>query len=594
MMPPLRLWPALAAAALLLVAKYGSALLVPDQAGGISVLGGLVFAAIVLIWWLAFSRASWTERLAAVALVALAIAATRPFLHPSITNGMMGMMQFVLGTPIVLLGLVVWASTFGARRTLPPTARFASMAVTLLLAASGWLLFRTDGIDGSGAAQLAWRWTPTAEQRLLLARNATPEIVPVPAPVPPPSEPTANPPAPASLTQSHEPPPSLGDWSGFRGPHRDSVVTAPRLQTNWTDTSPTLLWRRQVGPGWSSFAVHANLLYTQEQLGEHEVVSCYEAATGKPLWTHRDTARFWESNGGAGPRATPAVHNGRVYTLGATGILNALDARTGSVIWSRNAASDTGAKLPGWGFAGSPLIHGDMVVAAASGRLAAYSLDTGNPRWSTTSGAGYASPHLATTAGITQILLINSAGLLSVSPDNGVQLWQHAWEGTPMLQPVLLPGGDILVTTGSISGGAGTRRLSVNRPTPDSWSVEERWTSSGLKPYFNDLVVNNGYAYGFDGGILSCIDLKDGQRKWKGGRYGHGQMLLLAAQDTLLVLSEEGEIALVSATPDAFREITRFRVLEGKTWNHPVLIGDVLFVRNGEEMAAFRLPQSGS
>jgi hypothetical protein len=124
------------------------------------------------------------------------------------------------------------------------------------------------------------------------------------------------------------------------------------------------------------------------------------------------------------------------------------------------------------------------------------------------------------------------------------------------------------------------------------WTTEERWTSTGLKPYFNDFVVHNGHAYGFDGSILAAIDLADGARKWKGGRYGQGQMILLPEQNLLLVLSEEGDLALVSATPDQFTEIARFKAIEGKTWNHPVLVGDVLLVRNDEEMAAFRLPRA--
>jgi hypothetical protein len=136
------------------------------------------------------------------------------------------------------------------------------------------------------------------------------------------------------------------------------------------------------------------------------------------------------------------------------------------------------------------------------------------------------------------------------------------------------------------------RRLAVSR-TAGRWTIEERWTSRALKPYFNDFVVHEGHAYGFDGGILAAIDLNDGARKWKGGRYGHGQMLLLPDQDLLLVLSEEGELALVSAKPDRFTEVARVAALEGKTWNHPVLVGDLLLVRNGEEMAAFRLPAAG-
>lgn len=161
--------------------------------------------------------------------------------------------------------------------------------------------------------------------------------------------------------------------------------------------------------------------------------------------------------------------------------------------------------------------------------------------------------------------------------------------GVSIVQPSLTADGDVLIADGT---DRGTRRIAVAHG-PAGWSVEERWASRALKPYFNDFVVHKGHAFGFDGRILACIDLKDGTRKWKGGRYGNGQLVLLPDQDVLLVLSEEGELALVTATPDKFTEIARFPALDGKTWNHPALVGDVLLVRNGEEMAAFRLPLAG-
>ena len=356
------------------------------------------------------------------------------------------------------------------------------------------------------------------------------------------------------------------------------------------------MWRRPIGPGWSSFAVGGDRIYTQEQRGEEEIVSCYRLSDGQPVWRHSDRVRFYESNGGPGPRATPTLHGGRVYTLGATGVLNALDAATGAVAWSRNAASDTGAAMPGWGFTGSPLVHDDLVIVATSGRLAAYDLAAGKPRWTRiTGGSGYSSPHLLTIAGVPQVMLLHGAGATSVAPKTGEILWAHTWNyGTAIVQPAVIDGGDLLIALGDAMGGSGIRRLSVSRAS-NEWKVEERWTSRGLKPYFNDYVVHKGHAYGFDGSILSCISLQDGERRWKGGRYGQGQMLLLPDQDLLLVLSEEGELALVSATPDKFAEVApRFKMIEGKTWNHPVLLGNLLLVRNGEEVAVFRLARSDS
>jgi outer membrane protein assembly factor BamB len=380
------------------------------------------------------------------------------------------------------------------------------------------------------------------------------------------------------------------EWPGFRGPHRDSVIRGVRINTDWAASPPVELWRRPIGPAWSSFAVDGDVFYTQEQRGADEIVAAYRLRTGDAVWRHRDAVRFYESNGGAGPRATPAVSNGRVYTLGATGILNALNAATGAVVWSRNAAADTNQTVPDWGIASSPLVIDDLVIVGVAGHLAAYDIGTGAPRWfGPTGGGGYSSPHLATIDGVPQILLLRGSRTISVAVADGTLLWDHTWQpGVSIVQPALTGEGHVLIAGGDAMGGLGLRRIAVGRGTA-GWTVDERWTSRGLKPYFNDFVVHKSYAFGFDGSILACIALTDGTRTWKGGRYGHGQLVLLPDQEMLLVLSEDGELALVSATPDRFKELARFPALHGKTWNHPVVVGGVLLVRNGEEMAAFRL-----
>ncbi len=220
----------------------------------------------------------------------------------------------------------------------------------------------------------------------------------------------------------------------------------------------------------------------------------------------------------------------------------------------------------------------------------AYDVAAGAPRWSGPDGGpGYSSPHLFTIRGVPQILLLNGGGVTSVAPADGRKLWEMAVTTSAMSAPIVQPGltadGDVLVSDGTASG---MTRVAVAQG-PSGWTAESRWTSTGLKPLFNDFVVHKGHAFGFDGSILACIDLADGTRKWKGGRYGNGQLVLLEEQDLLLVVSEEGELALVSAATDKYTQVARIPAIEGKTWNHPVLVGDVLLVRNGEEMAAFRL-----
>jgi outer membrane protein assembly factor BamB len=585
---PLRLWPGMAAAMLLVIVGYVVPIFAPRLAG-LGMIGAVVCALIVLLWWLFFSRARWYERIGAIALIVAAAFAEKYVVHPSIAGGAMGNLAYVLAIPTLTVGLVAWAV---ASRRLARGARAGAVVVAVLFGCLPWILLRTGGLTADGKSDFHWRWTKTPEEQLL-AQSAGESTGATPAPVAAelPKEPlpaTSDAPA-RTETPAPATPVRRAEWPGFRGPDRDGVIHGVQIATDWSQSPPVQLWRRAIGPGWSSFAVSGNLLYTQEQRGGDEVVSCYRTTTGEPVWRHRDATRFWESNGGAGPRGTPTLSNGRVYTFGGTGILNVLDAISGAVVWSRNAASDVNAKTPMWGFSSSPLVVGDVVIVAAGGKLAAYDVATGAPRW--TGGGGglsYSSPHLVTIDGVEQVVFMSGPGTTSVAPATGKVLWEYAWSGGAIVQPAVTADGDILVNTISMNGGVGLRRISIAHDS--GWTASERWTSNGLKPYFNDFVVHNGHAYGFDGNIMSCIDLQYGTRKWKGGRYGNGQLLLLADQDLLLVLSEEGDLALVKAASDQFTEVGRFpQALDGKTWNHPVVVRDVLLVRNDHEMAAFRL-----
>ncbi len=560
---PLRLWPGVAAAVLILLAWFVIPFFIPE-----SILYGMMVSAIgilaIFLWWMFFSRAPWLERIGAIVLIVIAMFVTSRLIHISIANGAMGFLFPVLVVPVMSLALVAWAV---ASRRIPNRFRRITLVAAILLVCGASTLIRTGGLSSSAGSDLHLRWTKSPEERLLAQGE--------------------EPPVGTSSTAAPSADNSTADWPGFRGPNRDGIVRGTHIKTDWATSPPVELWRRPIGPGWSSFAVRGELVYTQEQRGSDEIVACYNLTSGKPVWKHRDAARFWESNAGAGPRGTPTLSNGRVYSLGATGILNVLDAGTGAVVWSRNAAADTGAKLPGWGFAGSPLVIDDVVVVATAGSLAAYNINSGEQRWlGPANNSGYSSPHLVTINGVKQVILLNGIGVISVAPSDGKKLWEHPLpSGTRIVQPGLTAEGDLLVHDGE---GNGMRRLTVSQGS-GGWSVAERWNEFGLNPYFNDFVVHKGHAFGFEGTGLACIDLANGNRKWKGGQYGNGQLVLLSDQDLMLVLSEKGEMALVKATTDQFAELARLPAIKGKTWNHPVLAGDVLLLRNGEEMAAFRL-----
>lgn len=583
----LRVWPGIVAVVLLWLSRFGIKAVIPGIDGfGKAMMTSFVFTVILIIWWAFFSRARYLERLGALGVIGLALYGTWLLRHDSMSFAWL--LAYVI--PVLSLAFVTWAVV---TRRLPDRVRHATMVATILIACGGWLLVRQDGINGDHVATFGWRWAASPEERLL-AQVPNETVAPAapaptasiaPAAATPDASPAASVAAEASTSPVTQPIETRAAWPGFRGPKRDGIARGVKIDTDWSGKPPVQLWRRPVGPGWSSFAVNGDLMYTQEQRGENEIVSCYKATTGQPVWTHQDAARFFESNAGAGPRATPTLSNGRVYTFGATGILNVLDANNGAVLWTRNVAKETNTEVPFWGFSSSPLVIGDMVIVAASGQLVAYDAAGGNRRWLGPAGGGsYSSPHLVTIDGVAQVLLVGTGGMTSVAVADGKKLWEHKWSSNMMVQPALTAEGDILLT----SQENGTRRIAVNHDA-NGWSVAERWTSNGLKPYFNDFVIHKGHAFGFDGRILACIDLKNGERKWKGGRYGNGQLVLLPDQDLLLVLSEEGELALVGATPDQFTERAKVPAIQGKTWNHPVLVGDILLVRNAEEMAAFRL-----
>jgi outer membrane protein assembly factor BamB len=516
-------------------------------------------------WWLSRRQVRGIDRLLAFGPV-LAGAVLAALVADSTLD------RSVLMVMGLLCVLTSWTAGLMLTRGMPAPARRLGLVGLLLATWGAFLLIRQEGRWGDGQADFQWRWTSSAEQRYL----AGPRDVGA-----------ASPPAALSLRP--------GDWPGFRGPERDGVVRGVRIATEWDAEPPKLIWRRPIGPAWSSVAVVGDRLFTQEQVGHNEAVVCLDAGTGHTLWSHEDAARHWDSQGVVGPRATPAFAAGLVFSLGATGILNGLDAATGERKWSRDLGADAGAPRPMWGFSCSPLVVDGLVVVFAGGpsekTLLAYHAESGEPAWAAPAGrTSYSSPHLTNLGGDTQVLLLSDRGLTALAPASGSVLWQYELPARGPGMPQSIQPHPAGASQFVIDGGPdqGAMLVEVTRDG-GGWKAAQRWASRQLKPAFNDLVVHGGCVYGFDGGLLTCIDLQTGKRRWKDGRYGSGQVLLLADQSLLLVMSERGEAVLVAADPARHEERGRFQAVTGKTWNHPVIAHGRLYVRNAEEMACYEL-----
>ena len=349
------------------------------------------------------------------------------------------------------------------------------------------------------------------------------------------------------------------------------------------------LWRQPIGLGYASFVVANRRAFTIEQRRNREVVAAYDAATGRELWTNSWEGEFTETMGGDGPRATPTYHEGRVFALGALGELRSLDAATGSVVWRRDILAENNASNLDWGMSASPLIVDDLVVVLPGGpgnrSVVAYKKATGEAAWSALDDRqAYVSPMLATIAGVRQILVVSASRVVALTPGEGRLLWEYPWptsQGINAAQPVLLDGDRIFMSAGYDQGAA---VFEVAR-AGDRFETRTIWENRRMKNKFTSSLLHGGYLYGLDEAILACIDASTGDLKWKGGRYGYGQVML--AGDHLIVLTEDGDLALVKASPERHEELARFTAIEGKTWNHPAIADGRLLVRNLREMAAF-------
>ncbi|MFK7778822.1 MAG: PQQ-like beta-propeller repeat protein [Gimesia sp.] len=476
----------------------------------------------------------------------------------------------------LLIGMLVWWLFISG---VSWKTCFKGLLGTAIVFVLFFSLLRVERFEGDMVPRFQIRFLPTSEQRAEKYFEQTENN----------SEAKINP---AKVALNRSP----GDWPAYRGTNRDGVVHDQKIRTDWKLEPPQLLWKHPVGSGWGSFCIVGDRAFTQEQRGEKEFVVCYDALNGKQIWTHHNEVRFSEIWGGVGPRATPSFHDGLLYSMGATGILNCLKAGTGELVWSQEILKE-GEKINlQWGMSGSPLIWDNLVIVnqgiAKSGSdnqsVIAFDRLTGKEVWSGgTQKTSYSSPQISVINGQPQLLIFHSKGLEGFTPGEGKSLWFYPWSnhaGVNVAQPIIIGESSLFLGAGY---GSGSARISIKQSeeAEEKMDVIEDWNSKSLKLKFNSAVVRDGFVYGLDEGVLTCLNLETGKRVWKRGRYGYGQMILV--EDNLLILAEDGRVELVKADPESYTQVAAFQAIEGQTWNHPALAHGRLFVRNSEEAACY-------
>lgn len=378
--------------------------------------------------------------------------------------------------------------------------------------------------------------------------------------------------------------PSRGvDWPQFRGPQQNGVSLEKGLLRSWPESGPKVLWKKPIGSGYSSVTVVGDALYTMAVEGESEMAYRLRESDGEVVWRVPLGPVFPETFGN-GPRSTPTVEKDVVYMLSATGRLHALKTKDGARLWEMDLVKELGSKTPDRGFAGSPLVDGDLLLLEAGGAegKAVVGLDknTGKVRWSALEGRpGYVTPVAATIDGVRQYVFVRTAegDVVSLLPDGKVH-WRYAWKRGAIASPLFLPPNRIFA---SATDDIGAILLEIDQADGKA-TVREVWNSRVMKNHFSSPVLYEGHIYGFDNASLKCIVAATGEQKWVQRGYGKGS--LIAADGLLYILSDQGQLVLAEATPEGFREKGTVKMMEGKTWTAPVLSHGRLYLRDEDEL----------
>ena len=385
---------------------------------------------------------------------------------------------------------------------------------------------------------------------------------------------------------------SEGDWAQWRGPNRDGVSIETGLLTTWPEAGPEVLWRSPIGGGYAGVVIAAGRLYTMAGQGPNEFVLCLDAATGEEVWRFRSDSNFIKSHGN-GPRSTPTVDGSRLYVQSTKGKLYALDAKTGNKIWVQDLRRKFGSEIPRWGFAASALIEGDLLLLPVGGTgdqfMAAFDKHSGEVMWTSHADPlAYSSPIAITALGRRQIVFVTEHNLVSVSPSDGSVYWTHPWSGAiNIATPIFVPDDRIFVSS-AYGKGASMVRL---KEADSGLAVEEVWMSTIMKNWINSSVLHEGYLYGFDSSIFKCIKADTGEEQWKQRGFERGSLILVDGH--LIALGESGNLAVVEATPEEYREKASFQVFDSKCWTQPTFLGGRLYVRDEEELVCLNVSAAG-
>ncbi len=506
-------------------------------------------------------RIRWWPGLLVLGLFAGGLGALEFIAQDSVQQKWMKQAMLGIGAGTLLLLWFFFAGKFS--RSLRKRA-FLILAAACVLC---FALFKYEGVSGDLMPKFTWRWS-----------QHTPLAMPTAA-------------ADGALPGA---PAGAADFPQFLGPQRDATLKGPKLARDWKQSPPQLLWRQPIGEGWGGFVTSGGVAITQEQRGDQELVVAYNLLTGKVLWSDAEPTRYENPLGGIGPRATPTIADGKVYTMGAKGHFHVLDLATGKRLWTKNIVASNAASVPEWGISASPLLHGESVIVVAGqskgATLAAYAKSDGTRLWvGGNQSASYSSPVMAKLEGREQVIYFGPDKLTGLDPANGKLLWEVPWCATNKYPNVAIPvalGADsFLISAGY---GKGSAEIKITHPEPTVWQAEEVWKTLKMKAKFTNLVQHQGFIYGLDDGIMACQDPRDdGRLKWRDGRYGHGQCLLVG--NLLLLMAEDGSVVLIDPNPEALRELATIPVFTDKTWNPPALAGEYLLIRNDREAACFRL-----